>query len=322
MVRIGFIGAGGIARQHVKQLMEHDDVKITAVVDPDSNNARQLAARTGASIVESTAQALPLIDAAYVTTPPRVRIPIVTTLAEAGRAIFCEKPLAATVEDARELTEIAERYDVPFMMGFMRRWHPPYRHLKALAEDPDRLGAPLQLFRQRLGHLPPAPGNWRADAAQRCGMTVESVSHDIDLLRCFGGEVVTAQGEVVCSNPDLPDFDDTLAATLRFASGATGALQVSWASRVQRNQCGLIGSESAAVIAGAGMWSSHTLDLGADLGPQEVPADEADEFGYRGETEAFLRLLANDHPEPVPDVWDGLRTVEISHEILASSRKT
>lgn len=316
MVRIGFIGAGGIARHHVAHLLEHDDVEITAVVDPDPENAAWLAERTGARVLASTAAAIPHLDAAYVTTPPRVRIPIVQALAEQGRAIFCEKPLAATVADALTLTAIVEEHGVPFMMGFMRRWHPPYRHLKELVEDGERLGAPLQLFRQRLGHLPPGAGNWRADADQLCGMTVESVSHDIDLFRWLGGEIVSARGEVLCSNPDLPGFDDTLAATIRFASGATGSLQVSWASLVQRNQCGVIGTRSAAVVAGGGMWSSETLDLAGSVA--QLPREEADDLGYRGETAAFLALLEGTEA-PIPGVRDGLRTVEISHEILASS---
>lgn len=318
MVRIGFIGAGGIARQHLQQLRGRPGVEITAVVDPDPTNARAAADQTGAQIVSSPEEALPLIDAAYVTTPPRIRIEIVRTLARAGKAIFCEKPLAATVADARELTAIVEEHQVPFMMGFMRRWHPPYRHLKELGDDPARLGTPLQLFRQRLGYLPPAPGNWRADAEQRCGMTVESVSHDLDLLRWIGGEIVAAQGEISCSDPSLPGFDDTLAATLRFASGATGSLQVTWASKVHHNQCGLIGTDAAAVISGAGMWSSQHLDRGDASGSDAIPAEEADEFGYAGETDAFLALVGGE-PIAVPGVRDGLRTVEISHEILTSS---
>lgn len=316
MVRIGFIGAGGIARHHVTHLLQYPDVQITAVVDPDTENADRLAERTGARVFGSTTEAIEHLDAAYVTTPPRVRIPIVRELAEAGRAILCEKPLAATVADALTLTAIVEEHGVPFMMGFMRRWHPPYRHLLDLAGDRERLGTPLQLFRQRLGHLPPGPGNWRADPDHLCGMTVESVSHDIDLFRWLGGEIVSARGEVLCSDPELPGFDDTLAATMRFSSGATGSLQVSWASRVQRNQCGLLGTRSAAVVSGAGMWSSEVLDVAGSV--TMLARDDADDMGYRGETAAFLALLAGSGEE-VPGVRDGLRTVEISHEILESS---
>jgi myo-inositol 2-dehydrogenase/D-chiro-inositol 1-dehydrogenase len=316
MVRIGFIGAGGVARHHVTHLLEHPEVQITAVVDPDVENASRFAERTGARVFASTGEAIDHVDAAYVTTPPRVRIPIVRALAEAGRAIFCEKPLAATVTDALALTAIVEEHGVPFMMGFMRRWHPPYRHLKELADDGERLGTPLQLFRQRLGHLPPGPGNWRADADQLCGMTVESVSHDIDLFRWLGGEIVAARGEVLCSDPELPGFDDTLAATVRFASGATGSLQVSWASRIQRNQCGVLGTRSAAVVSGAGMWSSEVLDVAGAV--TDLPREDAEDMGYGGETAAFLAMLAGGS-DPVPGVRDGLRTVEISHEILGSS---
>lgn len=91
---------------------------------------------------------------------------------------------------------------------------------------------------------------------------------------------------------------------------------MSWASHVQRNQCGVIGTRSAAVISGAGMWSSEVIDIAGAVEP--APADEVDDLGYRGETAAFLSLVRG-RDTAVPGVRDGLRTVEISHAILASS---
>src|SRR5690606_6871502 len=131
-------------------------------------------------------EALEHIDAAIVTTPPRSRVEVIQTLAEAGKAILCEKPLAGTVEDARAIADIVNRTGIDFMVGFMRRWHPPYAELRALANSTE-LGRPLQFYRRRLGTLEQQAGNWRVSSKQLTGFTIESVSHDIDLLRWIGG---------------------------------------------------------------------------------------------------------------------------------------
>ncbi len=322
MIRIAIVGAGGISRRHISALQELDGTSVSAIVDINQSSAEALADRTGARAFPSVDEALGHFDAAYVLTPPRARVELIRTLAQAGKAVFCEKPLAATLQDAAEIASIVDGAGTTFMMGFMRRWHPPYGLVKHALENGE-LGRPIQLFRQRLGFLPQSKGNWRVDAAQLCGLTVESASHDIDLLRWLGGEIVAATGVVHESNPELPGYDDTVAASLRFASGATGMLQVSWASRVQQNQLGVFGTDGADVITGAGLWASERLQRsrsGQEL-PMSIDIDpvQANDDGYLGENRAFLALLRGEEVAH-PNVQDGLRTVEISHDILASSR--
>jgi len=252
-IRVAIVGTGGIAHVHVRELLAlPDEVEITAVIDLDAERASWVTASTNATFATDVAEVLDVIDAAYVTTPPRARVDVIRTLAEAGKAIFCEKPIAGTVEDARHIRDIVDSTGAPFMVGFMRRYHPPYRALKQAADDP-ALGRPLQFFRRRLGYLDIPQGNWRVTPGSLTGLTVESVSHDIDLLRWLGGDVVEASGEVIESRETLPGYDDTMTATLRFANGASGLLQVGWSAFVEENEVGVLGTESAAVIDGAGM---------------------------------------------------------------------
>ena len=321
MTRIGVIGTGGIARRHVQELIDIGDVAVTAVVDLDEERTRWVTELTGARYYPRVQDLLPHVDAAYVLTPPRARVDAIRVLAEAGKAIFCEKPLAASVEDARRIHEIVSATDVPFMMGFMRRWHPAYRSLRSLIDE-ERIGRPLQYFRQRLGHLPQPQGNWRVDPGQMCGLTVESASHDIDLLRWLGGDVVAASGQVLESHPDLPGFDDTVNATLRFANGAIGMLQVTWASHVSQNQVGVIGDRAAAVISGTGMWRSERLTISgpgsSETAPRRFSAAEGENEGYDGQTRTFIGLVRGE-AQPHPGIADGLATVDLSHQILSSS---
>lgn len=322
MIRTAIIGAGDIAQKHLAALNEINDVVITVVIDTNQASASALAPRLGARSFRTVQEALPLFDAAYVLTPPRARVQIIKTLAEAGKAIFCEKPIAATLKDAVEITSIVDRTGSLFMVGFMRRWHPAYVAIKRAIDEGD-IGTPIQFFRQRIGYLPMSKDNWRVDAAQLCGLTVESASHDIDLLRWLGGEILSATGVVHESDPDLPGYDDTMAASIRFVSNATGVLQVSWASRLQYNQLGVFGTRGADIISGAGMWASdfHSSSRAGEADPVCVAIDAAtaNDDGYGGENRTFLALIRGEDV-PYPGVYDGLRTVEISHDVLASSR--
>lgn len=318
-LRIGIVGAGGIARRHVQELAGLDGVRVTAVVDLDPVRARALAEQAGATVYARPAEAIPHIDAAYVLTPPRARLEIVTELAAAGLPVFCEKPLAATVEAAERLTEVVDAAGIPFFVGFMRRWHPANVRLRALLAS-GAIGEPVQFFRRRVGRLDLAPGDWRTDTGQLCGVTVESASHDLDLLRWLAGDIADASGVVSETRPDLPGYDESMAATLRFASGATGVLQVSWRSGFARNELSVIGTEGTVVVTGVGMWTSREWRLerkGVETA-ETLPDEVADDDGYGAQAAAFVALARGatvDHP----GVEDGLATVVASHRILASA---
>lgn len=328
MIRLGIIGTGNIARRHLDYLERHpEEVTVTAVVDVSPDNARWVTERTGADYFPSVADALDHIDAAVVATPPHIRVDIVRTLAEGGKAVLCEKPLAGSLEDARAIAAVVRETGIPFMVGFMRRWHEPYRALKDIVEADD-FGRPLQFFRRRIGQVQPPEGGWRTTPDQLTGITIESVSHDIDLLRWLAGDVavvdggVAVGGEVVESRRDLPGYDDVVLATIRFASGAIGHLQVSWCSFLDENAVGVFGTGASAIIDGPGMWRSERLRVGTreaqDVEIRHFPEEDATEMGNAGQTAAFL-ALARGEDVAHPGIDDGLVAMEISHQILNSS---
>lgn len=317
---IGVIGAGGIARKHLDALKAVGGARITAVVDLDADRARWLTDETTAEFVSQPDQLIGKVDAVMVLTPPRARLDPVRVLVDAGMPIFCEKPLAATVPDAERLAEIVENGPgSPFMMGFMRRWHPPHAAVRAVLES-GALGDVVQVLRQRIGRIDLPRGNWRSSPGQLCGITMESASHDLDLLRWLFGGIERATGEVVESRPDLPGFDESMVATLRFESGLSGALQVSWQSRLARNSLVVVGTEGTLALDGPTMWSSRTLTVVTTEGEtvSESSTSDADDDGYTGQMAAFLALVRGEEVEH-PGVHDGLATVRLSQAVLDHS---
>jgi predicted dehydrogenase len=322
-VSVGLVGAGGIGRRHASNLSEAGRASLEAVCDPDAERAASVASTVDAAHYADHRDLLAAadLDAVYVATPPQARTEIVRDLAERGIAIFCEKPLAADLGDGRAIADVVKSHGTPFMMGFCLRFCEPCLRLKELVAS-GAVGEPVTLVSARAGWGVPEAGNWRVDPEQACGVTVESASHNVDLLRWLGGEIASASGATAnVTHPDLERFDDNVVATAAFESGAIGSLQNSWTSRVEYLRHGVVGTEGAAVVEGDEWWRldrlTHAQD-GERPRAVEFDAETATDMGYRGETRAFLDAVAAGEDPPV-GVRDGLRALEVSHEILGSS---
>lgn len=318
----GIVGAGRIARTHAEVLYDHSEVALEAICDVRAERAQALATEAGAKAYTDhrTLFRESELDVVYVATPPRTHLDVIQDAARSGLAIFCEKPLATTVANGRAIRDVVERFDVPFMTGFPSRFAEPCRRMHDLLAGGD-VGEPITVFSIRAGYGGPQGDDWRIDPEQACGVTIESASHNVDVLRWLGGEIESASGRTVnATHPEIESFDDNVLATVGFERGAIGLLQNSWTSQVEYLRHGVIGTEGAVVVEGDEWWRLDRLTYATetDSYPTTITfdAETATEMGYAGETDAFLESLAAGADPPV-GVHDGLRALEVSHAILA-----
>ena len=266
-IKVAVVGTGGIARRHGVALAENPDAVIVAAVDSDRQRREECAARWGAVPLERLAPALDRVDAVYILTPPGFRRQYAVAALAAGKHVFCEKPLAITVEDGAAIVEAAENKSVVAMTGFNQRYREGYRRLHDTARG-GSLGRLHHFWCQRFGMGAGAFGtaggsNWRTDPATRCGMTVESLSHDIDLLRWIMVDEVASVAAVTFSTAtDLEGFDNNSHVLLRLRSGASAVIDASWSSRIGFNSRGVLGLRGAAFVSGTalgnnGIWCSR-----------------------------------------------------------------
>ena len=322
-IAAGIIGAGTIARTHAQVLYDHKGVTLGAICDVRAERARVLATAADAEPYTDhrTLFRESDVDAVYIATPPGTHLGIVRDAVRHGIAILCEKPLATTVANGRAIRDIIEEGDVPFMMGFPSRFAEPCRRMRGFLAD-DSVGEPITVFSTRAGHGDPEGDDWRIDPEQACGVTVESASHNIDMLRWLGGEIEAASGRTTnATHPELESFDDNTVATVEFERGAIGFLQNSWTSRVEYLRHGVIGTEGTVMIEGDEWWRLDRLTYATetDAYPTTITfdAETATEMGYTGQTDAFIESL-DVGTSPPATVQDGLRALEVSHAILGS----
>jgi myo-inositol 2-dehydrogenase/D-chiro-inositol 1-dehydrogenase len=313
------IGAGGIARRHAEALAAVEDTHITAVVDLIQGKAQELAATCGADAYETAEACLPHADVAYILTPPSTHRELAVQAIQAGKHVMVEKPIASRVSDARAMVEAAQQANVKLMVAFNMRFRRGFVRLKEALQS-GCLGQPIHFWSQRLGMGVGSGPNWRTTPGLLCGMSIESLSHDIDLLRWLMGEVVDVQANVFESRPNLPGFDDNANVVLTLANGGTAVIHASWSSHLGRNSRGVIGTQGTAMVAGSGLWNLdtfHLKTLNMEYERIDVLNDKLDVHSYRDESRHFVDCVQHDR-QPLVTGKDGLTALRISHAILTS----
>jgi predicted dehydrogenase len=235
-VRIGFLGAGFITEVHRLFLARAKvDHAIVAVHDVDADRAARFAAATGARVLDEDG-VIEASDAVYITTWTSEHPRLVAKVAAAGRAVFCEKPLAVDAAAAAGAVAAAEAAGVTNQVGLVMRFLPPSRFVRHLLADP-RAGRPMAVsFRD--DQFIPIQGyyasDWRADPA-RCGRgtMLEHSIHDVDLLRWWLGPV-EALSATTRTFHEIDGIEDLAAVRFDFASGAAATLVSVWHDLLDR----------------------------------------------------------------------------------------
>lgn len=171
----------------------------------------------------------PRLDGIMVATPHSTHLDIVSAAAAAGKGVFVEKPLALTVEEARQSIDVAQQAGIPFQVGHQRRRTAANRVIKKMIEAGD-LG-PVQLIEanQSIGKALVHPDDaWRRNRAESPlgGMTSLGV-HKIDTMHYFVGPMKRVS--VFTKNQyERPEIDEATVVAIEFASGAVGTLVTSF----------------------------------------------------------------------------------------------
>jgi predicted dehydrogenase len=327
MLQIGIIGAGAVAKSHLLALREMEDVRVVAICDPLIERARTLSDPLGAEAFDNHQAVIDRAEAIWICTPPAVRREPVVDAAGAGRALVMDKPLATTLDDGRAITEAVDRAGVIAVVNFSQRFTWQARRMRDLVTSGE-LGDVLSIWSHSI--LPdPSHESWRHDPRFACGFTIESLSHNIDLFRWIVGPITAVSGRVSRSLPDLPDFDNTMAALVQFQNGAAGVLHASWASTIQSGHSGIIGSRGT-VVSGSGglrlrtqrMESEQMLKPDNELPPLPAspphPHPGSLTWDFRAADRNYVDCIRSGG-RPESTVRDGLAALEVSLAIVQSS---
>ncbi len=226
-ISAAIIGAGRTGGWHRDGLLGQPDVRLVGVADARREAAEAMGRETGAAAFDDYREMLARTrpDVAYVCTPAAEHLEQVRAAAELGINVFIEKPLATSVADAFVIADLVERHGILCTVGYQWRYNPATEAAReALA------GRPIALLTGWwYWTIPPVP--WLRDRRFGGGQIVDMATHLVDLMRDLAGdvtEVYAAYTRNAVPEAELPNWDAN-AVTLRFAGGAVGSLQTTYA---------------------------------------------------------------------------------------------
>jgi myo-inositol 2-dehydrogenase / D-chiro-inositol 1-dehydrogenase len=275
------------------------------VHDVAVESAEKLARSTGARVANSVYDLIGGVEALYITTPNTKHTELALAAIDAGKSVFCEKPMATSIADARAVLDAASRTEAVFQVGHNRRFAPVYATLKQmLAESGPPHSAHVKMNRGEL--INPA---WVGDPAITGGFLYETTIHMFDMMRFLFGEVSSI--DAVGSSHEYPEIDD-FSVLLRFESGMHATLassaDASWRFPFERvevfcHHATITTREMESISYSEGLEGSHSTRSMRQLSKEE-------KWGYAQEDRAFVDSIVGG-TGPTVTALDGFKSVEL-----------
>jgi myo-inositol 2-dehydrogenase / D-chiro-inositol 1-dehydrogenase len=230
--RVALAGAGRIARLHADNAAAHvRRLRLVAVADPAPGIAAALAADIGCDAVDDWRELLARddVEALLLCSPSPQHPEQIVAAADAGKHVFCEKPIAADVASADRAIAAAEAAGIVLQVGYNRRFDRSFVALRDAVAG-GRVGRPVIV---RVTARDPEPPS-RAYLQHTPGLFIDTTTHDLDLVRFVTGaeivEVIACAASLVSDDARELGLADTAATTVVLDTGAVGTIDNCWFS--------------------------------------------------------------------------------------------
>jgi myo-inositol 2-dehydrogenase/D-chiro-inositol 1-dehydrogenase len=296
--RIALVGVGRIGRLHAANVARVTGLELVAASDPDPEAARSL----GCEAVEDWRELVGRtdVDAVALCSPTALHAEQVAACADAGKHVFCEKPLASDLAAADRALEAVEAAGVLLQVGYNRRFDRSYAAVRdAVASG--RIGRPVIVRVTARDPEPPSRSYLEGRAAN--ALFVDTTSHDLDLVRFVTGEEiveVSAHASTLVSD-DARELGlvDTAVTTLVMESGALATIDNCWYASYGYDQRLEVHGTDGAVRAENARRDTTVIADAEGVHEPPLPYFFLDRYGetFLAELEAFAAALGG---APVP----------------------
>lgn len=337
MINFAIVGCGRIAKRHAELLGSGQiaGARLVAVCDTDPGRADAFATRYGVPGFVSLPDMLAHrgIDAVSVLTPSGMHAQHAILVAQSGRHVIVEKPMALTLEDADAMISAANHAGVRLFVVKQNRFNVPVVKARE-ALTAGRFGqlvlgtVRVRWCRDQAYYNQDA---WRGTWAQDGGVIANQASHHVDMLGWFMGPVesVHARGARALVNIEA---EDTAVATLKFRNGALGIIEATGATRPTdlEGSLSVLGSGGTVEIGGFAVnkirhWQFvHPHDDDTQVMERfSVNPPNVYGFGHQAYYEHVVGCLGNDNAPLVDGSVgrDSLELVAALYESMASGRE-
>lgn len=345
-LKVGIFGYGFIAGVHADALAHVDGVEVVGVCGPRREAAEEFARKHQIDLVTTGPDellALDGLDGVLVDSPDATHYDLVMRSVRAGKHIFCEKPLARTVGEAREMYAAARQANRRTVVGFSNRWNTVANNIKAMI-DADDLGEIVhvhaQSFNASLARTERPRLTWRTDASRTgTGILGDLGAHYIDLTHFLLGPIAEVCASLMTVTPQVYDdqgvahphrVDDDTTLLFRLQRGAHGTMGLSRLGSVHSDfpvgrRHYLIDGKKGGILFENGTGWLFRPDGRKEAIPGDPPTVDQGHGGQLldgaiRQMKTFVESIREDR-EIAPTFADGLRCQEVLDAAVASSNE-
>lgn len=320
MLRIGVFGAGHLGRIHLQCLKRIRNVEVTGFYDTDFLRAGEVEKESGIRFFERENELLDLCDAIDIVTPTMNHHDSAMKALCAGKHVFIEKPITATLREAEEILEYSSSHSLKVQIGHVERFNDAFLEAKKYIDNP------LFIECHRLSEFSPRG----ADVS----VVLDLMIHDIDIvLHTVKSPIERISANGVAIITDTPDIAN---ARIEFKNGCTANLTASRIS-IKKMRKARFFQKDAYITVDYQNKSANILrlrdyvpeddkdpmpliiDLGRDKKKKRIFIEKPDEIhvnAIQTELSLFIKSIEEDKECEV-SVYDGVRALKVAYDIMS-----
>lgn len=344
-IKIGVIGVGSIATQHIVSYLNNPDVELYAFCDINSERLKFMGEKYGVTRLytdKNEMLKLKEIDAVSVCTWNSEHAPCTIAALNAGKHVLCEKPMATNTEDAMAMKEAALRNGKLLMIGFVRRFGNDCEILRDF-NSVDYLG---EIYYAKASYLRRNgnPGGWFGDLSRSGGGPLIDLGvHIIDFTRFVMGnpKPVSVYGvtfKKLCNRPgiktskaytssctsenDICDVEDLATALIRYDNGAVLSIETSFSLNTKKSDASKL--EFFGTKGGAKLEPDLEMytEVNGYMADVTLAAKTSLEFAgiFQNEINHYIECIKNDGFGCISPADDGIEIMRILDAIYESAK--
>jgi predicted dehydrogenase len=314
MLKIGVIGAGHLGKFHLNNWAVIEGVELIGFCDTDDSNAKLVSEKYNLKRFDTPESLIDACDAVDIVAPTTSHYELCEAAIKRGKHVFVEKPLANTMDEARELVKLAKEANIKFQVGHVERFNPAFLALK------EQVLQPMFIEVHRLAQFNPRGTD--------VSVILDLMIHDIDIILSLvksNVNYISANGVAVMS--DTPDIANV---RIEFDNGCVANLTSSRISMKKMRKMRLFQKDAYIGIDflekkteiirlnTPGDKNVFTFDIETNSGKKTIAIanpDVKEVNAIKLELEEFRDAIVNNTDTPV-SVVDGFRAMDVAHQIL------
>ena len=314
MIKVGVIGAGHLGKFHLNNWAVIEGIELVGFCDTDDENAKIVSEKYGLTRYTDHAELMDACDAVDIVAPTTSHFELCEAAIKKGKHVFVEKPLANTMDEARELVKLTKEANIKFQVGHVERFNPAFLALKEYDLQP------MFIEVHRLAQFNPRGTD--------VSVILDLMIHDIDIILSLvksNVNYISANGVAVMS--DTPDIANV---RIEFDNGCVANLTSSRISMKKMRKMRLFQKDAYIGIDflekkteiiklnTPGEQNVFTFDIETNNGKKTIAIANptiTEGNAIKMELEEFRDAIVNNSITPV-SVVDGFRAMEVAHQIL------